>query len=435
MQLPVLGVLPRVARRRHGDGILVLDSPKSASAEAYRTLRTSLMFMAMEDSTTCIQFTSPTWGEGKTTVVTNLAAAFAQAGQRVILLDCDLRRPMVHEAFGLSNDRGFSSVLSGDCALADAVVNLEKEPFLAFLTAGPVPPNPSELLNSDRAKEILATLRENCDLLLIDSPPVLPVTDALVVSGHVDATLLVARTKRSTRRQVARADELLRQVKAPLRGVVFNGVKDASGGGYGYGYTGNSGGGPAGPVEPPPEGGGPSGPQGGGQPPSEGGGPSSDRGATQPARSTRQERPPGQVRARAGPPDDRSSEPRAHRDQVRPGQGRIKIGSPEQPPATPTRQRDLRSRATALSGLGGGGCPGHASASRSTSPTSSGASSPTAARARRSGGAGWSGDDRPSPGGSPGTVGPRWPGEDPHRRTARCPPATCCAPHLLGCWA
>ena len=107
------------------------------------------------------------------------------------------------------------------------------------MPAGPVPPNPSELLTSRRALDILDTLRENCDILLIDSPPVLPVTDALVVSRHVDATLLVARPKRSTKRQVGRAHELLDQVGAPLVGTVLNGVvHDTSDGyGYGYGYT------------------------------------------------------------------------------------------------------------------------------------------------------------------------------------------------------
>lgn len=271
LRLPVVGLLPQVAQRHHGDAIVVLDKPRSASAEAYRTLRTSLMFMGIDKTVKCVQVTSATPGEGTTTVVTNLAAACVQAGMRVILLDCNLRRPMVHEAFGVSNDRGFTSVLRDECPLVEAVVNVEEEPFLAILPAGPVPPNPSELLSSERAKVILATLREHCDLLLIDTPPVLPTTDALVFSGHVDATLLVARTKGSTRREITRVGELLRQVKAPLVGTVLNGVKDG-----GYGYTGYSGGGPSGPASPPPEGG-PSGPRGGGQPPSEGGGPSSDR--------------------------------------------------------------------------------------------------------------------------------------------------------------
>jgi len=235
---PVLGLLPRVARRHHGDGIVTLQSPNSPAAEAYRTLRTNLQFMAIERPIRCIQVTSATSGEGKTTVVTNLAASFAQAGLRVIVLDGDLRRPKVHEAFGLANESGFTSVLLEQCNLAEAVTTLAQEPFLAVLTAGPIPPNPSELLNFERARAVLTTLRGNCDILLIDSPPVLPVTDALVVSGHVDATLLVARPKRSTKRQLARAQEQLNQVGAPLVGTVLNGVVHESGDGYGYGYAG-----------------------------------------------------------------------------------------------------------------------------------------------------------------------------------------------------
>jgi capsular exopolysaccharide synthesis family protein len=234
--MPVLGLLPRVNRRRARQGVITLLSPSSPTAEAYRTLRTSLQFMAIDRPIRSLQVTSPTTGEGKTTVVTNLAASFAQAGQRVILVDCDLRRSQVHQHLGVPNDRGFTSVLLDECSLADVITTVEDEPFLAIVPAGPVPPNPSELLTSPRALAILDTLRENCDILLLDSPPVLPVTDALVVSRNVDATLLVARPKRSTKRQIARAHELLDQVGAPLVGTVLNGVVHDTSDGYGYGY-------------------------------------------------------------------------------------------------------------------------------------------------------------------------------------------------------
>jgi capsular exopolysaccharide synthesis family protein len=234
--VPVLGLLPRVPRRRLRMGVVTLVSPSSPTAEAYRTLRTCLQFMAIDRPIRCLQVTSPSTGEGKTTVVTNLAASFAQAGQRVIVLDCDLRRSCVHEHLGVGNEQGFTSVLLDECALADVITTIEDEPFLAIVPAGPVPPNPSELLTSTRAASILTTLRENCDILILDSPPVLPVTDALVVSRHVDATLLVARAKRSTKRQVQRSHELLDQVGAPLIGAVLNGVVHDSGDGYGYGY-------------------------------------------------------------------------------------------------------------------------------------------------------------------------------------------------------
>ena len=118
MHRPVLGILPRIARRHHVDGVLTLRSPNSETAEAYRTLRINLQFLAIDNPTRCIQVTSATSGEGKTTVATNLAASFAQAGQRVIILDCDLRHPKVHKAFGLPNEQGLTSVLLNQCSLS-----------------------------------------------------------------------------------------------------------------------------------------------------------------------------------------------------------------------------------------------------------------------------------------------------------------------------
>jgi len=139
----------------------------------------------------------------------------------------------VHEAFGLPNEVGLSSVLSGQRSLAESIATLDGQPCLVALTAGPVPPNPDELLGSDRARAVLATLRNNCDILLIDGPAVLPVLDALVLSRHVDATLLVARPERSTRGQVVAALQRLGQVGAPVVGTVLNGVVRTSGdGGY-----------------------------------------------------------------------------------------------------------------------------------------------------------------------------------------------------------
>ena len=235
--VPVLGLLPQVPRRRaRMGGVIALQDPSSSTAEACRTLRTSLQFIAIDRPIRCLQVTSPASSEGKTTLVTNLAVSFAQGGQRVIILDCDLRRSQVHERLGVPNEQGFTSVLLDQCSLIDVITKVEGEPFLAVVPAGPPPPNPSELLASRAALAIFASLREHCDILLIDSPPVLPVTDALVVARHVDATLLVARSKRSTRRQVARAHELLVQVGAPLIGTVLNGVKHGTGYGYGYGY-------------------------------------------------------------------------------------------------------------------------------------------------------------------------------------------------------
>ena len=233
VDLPVLGLLPRVSRRQLEAGAVGVVATGTPSAEAYRTLRTNLQLLAIGRRIRCLQVTSPTSNEGKSTVATNLAASFAQAGQRVIIVDGDLRRPRVHEAFGLPNEVGLSSVLSGQRSLAESIATLDGQPCLVALTAGPVPPNPDELLGSDRARAVLATLRNNCDILLIDGPAVLPVLDALVLSRHVDATLLVARPERSTRGQVVAALQRLGQVGAPVVGTVLNGVVRTSGdGGY-----------------------------------------------------------------------------------------------------------------------------------------------------------------------------------------------------------
>ena len=211
------GLLPRFGRRQHGDGVLTLLSPSSPSAEAYRTLRTNLQFMTIDNPTSCVQVTSATTGEGKTTVATNLAASFAQAGMRVIILDCDLRRPKVHEAFGLSNEQGLTSVLLNQCSLSGAITTIDEEPYLAVLTAGPMTPNPTELLDSPRARAVLTKLRESCDMLLIVTPPVIPVADGLVISKYVDATLLVARPKVPTKGKIMRADELLKAGEGSAR--------------------------------------------------------------------------------------------------------------------------------------------------------------------------------------------------------------------------
>jgi succinoglycan biosynthesis transport protein ExoP len=224
--VPVLGLIPTVATWTSTDDaqvISLLDST-SRAAEAYRTLRTSVQFLLLEHSARTLQVTSASAGEGKTTTVANLGVALARAGLRVIIVCCDLRKPRVHDFFGLDNANGFTSVLLGKVPLTTALQSVPDQPRLSVLASGPVPPNPSELLSSKRTVEVLTSVQAECDIVLIDSPPVLPVTDGLVVSGRVDATLLVCAAESTTRKNAARAVELLRQVDAPLLGTVLNGV-------------------------------------------------------------------------------------------------------------------------------------------------------------------------------------------------------------------
>jgi capsular exopolysaccharide synthesis family protein len=234
--LPVLAMVPEVEswKDRKVPTLVSLTDPKSAAAEAYRALRTSVQFLGIEQPMTVIQVTSPTSSEGKTTTIANLGVALARAGKRVVIVDCDLRRPRVESFFGIDNTTGFTSVLIGDVVLADAVQRVPDEPWLAVLPAGPAAPNPSELLSLGRAREIFDNLRTHVDYVLVDGPPVLPVADAIVLAGMVDATLLIATARVTSKRQVHRALELLRQVDAPLIGSILNGLEHGSAG-YGYG--------------------------------------------------------------------------------------------------------------------------------------------------------------------------------------------------------
>jgi non-specific protein-tyrosine kinase len=236
--VPVLGLIPAVPGWRVTDDpqLVSLTEPKSPAAEAYRTLRTSIQFLALEQPVRTLQITSPSAQEGKTTTLVNLGIALARAGQRVILVCCDLRRPRLHEFFDLPNSVGFTSVLLGKMPLTAALQRVPQQNRLALLASGPLPPNPSELLASRRTLDVLTSLQSETDVVLLDSPPVLPVTDALVLSRRVDATLLVCVSGATTRKDAARAVELLSQVDAPLVGTVLNGVTGEAAYGYAYDY-------------------------------------------------------------------------------------------------------------------------------------------------------------------------------------------------------
>ena len=234
--LTVVGLIPSVPgwRDRSYAELITTDLPNSAPAEAYRSLRTSLQFLGLERETKVVQITSSTPGEGKTTTVANLAVALADAGKRVIVVDCDLRRPRIHRFFGLDHDLGITSVLLGDTALADAVRPAPGERRLAVLSSGPVPPNPSELLALRRFTELIDAFRTESDYVLIDSPPVLPVADARVISAVADVTFLVVTAERTSIGDVQRSVEILRQVDAPIFGTILNAIPNSRRLGYGY---------------------------------------------------------------------------------------------------------------------------------------------------------------------------------------------------------
>jgi capsular exopolysaccharide synthesis family protein len=220
--VPMLGHIPATERTELRTGVVSRTAPNSPAAEAYRSLRTSVQFLSLDEPLKAIQITSPSAAEGKTTTVANLGVVLAHAGQRVVLVDCDLRRPRLHECFGLENEIGFTSALLGHVPLGEAIQPAPGEDRLAVITSGPVPPNPSELLSAGRTGELLQQVVDAVDVVIIDTPPVLPVTDASVVARWVDGTLMVVMAGLTTGKRLQRAIEKLEPVEDKLVGVVFN---------------------------------------------------------------------------------------------------------------------------------------------------------------------------------------------------------------------
>jgi capsular exopolysaccharide synthesis family protein len=222
--LTVLGVIPLIPswRNRSHTRLVAATDPTSPAAEAYRTLRTAIQFLSIDRSLSVLQVTSPIASEGKSTTIANLAVTLSEAGLRVVVVCCDLRRPRINEFFDLPNDVGFTSVLLGRVPLSGAVQEVPAMPNLKVLASGPLPPNPSELLSSQRTTDILTQLGTQADMVLVDCPPVLPVTDAAVLATKVDGTLLIASANSTTYKELGRAVQLLNQVDAPLLGVVLN---------------------------------------------------------------------------------------------------------------------------------------------------------------------------------------------------------------------
>ncbi|MEW6541829.1 MAG: CpsD/CapB family tyrosine-protein kinase [Bacillota bacterium] len=198
--------------------------PKAAAAEAYRTLRTNLGFAAPDRAAKVILITSAGPEEGKTTTAGNLAVVLAQAGHGVCLLDADLRKPRLHKVFGVENEVGLTNVLSQNLALEKAVVQ-SAAGGVALLPSGPIPPNPAELLGSGRMKEVLGRLAERYDFVLVDSPPVLAVTDASLLAARVDGVLLVIRAADTRVEPAQEAKARLEKTGGRILGVTLNKVR------------------------------------------------------------------------------------------------------------------------------------------------------------------------------------------------------------------
>ena len=217
-----------------GLNLVTQNDPKNPAAEAYRVIRTSVQFAQAGKELQTIALTSCTPNEGKSTTISNLAVVLTQAGKSVLLIDCDMRNPTVHKNFNLSNKVGLSSCISMGTAVADAVQATGIE-GLDALTAGVIPPNPSELLGSERMKNILQRAKEEYDYVLIDTPPVLPVTDSLVLGRMVDGLILVIDSGEIKVEMARDVKNQLVHAGANILGVVLNKVRSEHHG-YGYGY-------------------------------------------------------------------------------------------------------------------------------------------------------------------------------------------------------
>ena len=202
--------------------LITLTNPRSPVSEAYRTLRTNLEFFSLDEPIRTLVVTSPGTEEGKSTVLANLAVALAQGGKRVILADCDLRRPTQHTLFGLDNATGLTTMMLDEAAQSEPPLRETPVDGLRVLPTGPLPPNPAELLGSRRMKEALAALLGKADVLLFDAPPVLAVTDALVLAVQTDGVLLVVKAGGTRREHVQQAKERLERVNARIVGAVLN---------------------------------------------------------------------------------------------------------------------------------------------------------------------------------------------------------------------
>jgi capsular exopolysaccharide synthesis family protein len=222
----------------NGAQLITVMHPKSPISEQFRTLRTNINFMAIDHPIKTLALTSVNASEGKSTVTDNLAIVWAQTGQKVLLVDADLRRSTLHRSFNLDNREGLTTILTSRAHTIDLNTIIQPSGIdnLSLLPSGPTPPNPAELLSSQRMKDFLKAARERYDMVIVDVPPMLGVTDTQVISHDLDAVVLVVKQGQTQKLGAKRAVELLKMAHANLLGYVMNDVVSDGSAGYGYGY-------------------------------------------------------------------------------------------------------------------------------------------------------------------------------------------------------
>jgi len=234
--LTVLGSVGRVGGRDYKGKLVISHSSFSPLSEAYRVIRTNIQFMAVDQPVKTILVTSPDSGEGKSVTVANLGVIMAQADLKTVIVDTDLRRPVMHKIFQLPNQEGLTDLLRSTGVEIDDQLKDTGVENLRVITSGPLPPNSSELLGSKRMAELIQHLEDRADVILFDSPPVLAVTDAVVLAGRVSGVILVIEAGRTRCDTTNQAIDRLRQVSANLLGGVLNRVPRSGGGYYNYPY-------------------------------------------------------------------------------------------------------------------------------------------------------------------------------------------------------
>jgi len=216
--------------------LITVTQPKSPVAEQYRTIRTNIEFMAVDREIQAILVTSATQGEGKSTTSSNLAVAYAQQGKKVLIIDTDMRRPTVHYTFKVANGLGLSSLLTRQAEKEKAILPTKVD-NLSILTAGPIPPNPAELLSSRAMEHLVSQLRADFDVIIFDAPPLLQVADSRITSKLTDGVVLVVGCTTSDRQRVLKAKEQLDLAEAKVLGVVLNRRELTDDSAYQYYYS------------------------------------------------------------------------------------------------------------------------------------------------------------------------------------------------------
>jgi polysaccharide biosynthesis transport protein len=236
-ELPMLGSIAHANGKEGGAAVLIAaDMPRSPITEAYRSLRTNIQVSSVDKPVQTLVVTSANPGEGKTTIAANLGVVFAQAGKSTILVDADLRRATLHKLFNLQNREGLTSALLMDEPVANGWLLDTGVENLRLLTSGPLPPNPAELLGSQKMHRLVERLKEEAEVIIFDAPPILPVTDAAVLALEADGVIVVGQAGRTRRGAARKAVENLRQVEGKVLGGVLNCVHWKRSDGYYYTY-------------------------------------------------------------------------------------------------------------------------------------------------------------------------------------------------------